>query len=83
MCVYCFFRASVVLTDLSEYVPLLEQNIKSNSALCKGEICAQQLKWGTPVTDPKLLSPDFILVSDCVYYEEVSTSPFLLLRVSV
>ena len=65
------YRASVTLTDLPEFVPLLNLNIETNTALLKGKTTAQALKWGSTVADVNLHSPDFILIADCVYYEEV------------
>lgn len=60
------------MTDLENALPMLEKNIKANEKQWKslgGVAKAQALEWGKEV---KLnFIPDIILLTDCVYYEEV------------
>uniref|UniRef100_A0ACB8G6H8 Uncharacterized protein n=2 Tax=Sphaerodactylus townsendi TaxID=933632 RepID=A0ACB8G6H8_9SAUR len=44
-------------------------NIENNQHLVTGSIQAKVLKWGEEVTD-FLPAPDYILMADCIYYEE-------------
>ncbi|XP_066480515.1 protein N-lysine methyltransferase METTL21D [Tiliqua scincoides] len=67
--------ANVTVTDLEEAQDLLRMNIESNRHLVTGSICAKVLKWGEDVTD-FLPAPDYILMADCIYYEE-SLEPLL------
>ncbi|TRY72694.1 hypothetical protein TCAL_03390 [Tigriopus californicus] len=65
--------ARTVLTDLPEVLPLLERNIDLNRRVLDGPAQARALPWGHDHLDrvSDLLDPgvDYILVSDCVYYE--------------
>ncbi|XP_077180216.1 protein N-lysine methyltransferase METTL21D [Paroedura picta] len=61
--------ANVTVTDLEEVQDLLKKNIESNQHLISGSIQAKVLKWGEDVTD-FLPAPDYILMADCIYYEE-------------
>lgn len=67
-----FSRAEVIVTDLPDFVPLMQLNIDSNSKVLKGKISCQALTWGSDVKDGKFPKLDLILVADCVYYEEVN-----------
>ncbi|XP_073433819.1 protein N-lysine methyltransferase METTL21D isoform X2 [Dendrobates tinctorius] len=68
-------RVDVTVTDLEDLQDLMKMNIKSNSALITGSCEAKVLKWGEDVTDFSP-SPDYILMADCIYYEE-SLQPLL------
>nr|XP_056707099.1 protein N-lysine methyltransferase METTL21D [Euleptes europaea] len=61
--------ANVTVTDLEEVQDLLKMNIEKNQHLVTGSIQAKVLKWGEEVTD-FLPAPDYILMADCIYYEE-------------
>ncbi|KAI4889195.1 hypothetical protein NFI96_012970 [Prochilodus magdalenae] len=62
--------ANVTVTDLEDLQPLLELNICENQNLIStGSITAKVLKWGEDVTD-FLPHPDYILMADCIYYEQ-------------
>ncbi|KAL7873194.1 hypothetical protein AOLI_G00122650 [Acnodon oligacanthus] len=62
--------ANVTVTDLEDLLPLLELNIRENQTLIStGSITAKVLKWGEDVTD-FLPHPDYILMADCIYYEQ-------------
>ncbi|XP_066497202.1 protein-lysine methyltransferase METTL21D [Hoplias malabaricus] len=62
--------ANVTVTDLEDLQPLLEMNIRENQDLVsKGSITAKVLKWGEDVND-FLPHPDYILMADCIYYEQ-------------
>ncbi|XP_070577055.1 protein N-lysine methyltransferase METTL21D-like [Ptychodera flava] len=65
--------ANVLLTDLEDFVPLLELNIKTNETHSQGTSKAQTLKWGEDVS---IACPDFLFISDCIYYDE-STEPLV------
>ncbi|XP_062974577.1 protein N-lysine methyltransferase METTL21D [Elgaria multicarinata webbii] len=67
--------ANVTVTDLEEVQDLLKMNIETNRHLITGSIRAKVLKWGKEVTD-FLPAPDYILMADCIYYEE-SLEPLL------
>ncbi|XP_040825599.1 protein-lysine methyltransferase METTL21D isoform X2 [Ochotona curzoniae] len=67
--------ADVVVTDLEELQDLLRINIDMNKHLVTGSVEAKVLKWGEEIED--LASPpDYILMADCIYYEE-SLEPLL------
>ena len=68
--VHYVFRASVTITDLADFVPLMNLNITENAEVLKAEITAKELKWGEDVTSFKP-PVDFLLLADCIYYEEV------------
>ncbi|XP_025059280.1 protein-lysine methyltransferase METTL21D, partial [Alligator sinensis] len=68
-------RADVTVTDLEELQDLLKLNIETNKHLLTGSIQAKVLKWGEDVTE-FLPPPDYILMADCIYYEE-SLEPLL------
>ena len=66
-----FYRADVVVTDLEELQDLLKMNINMNKHLVTGSVQAKVLKWGEEIEDfPP--PPVYILMADCIYYEEVS-----------
>lgn len=67
-----FSRANVILSDLPDYLPLLEHNINLNKGAFRGEISARTIRWGDDDGIKDLLDTqiDVILVSDCVYYRE-------------
>ncbi|XP_062921658.1 protein-lysine methyltransferase METTL21D [Mobula hypostoma] len=67
--------ANVILTDLEELQDLLNINIKDNKHLVTGSIQAKVLKWGETVKGLPS-EPDYILVADCIYYEQ-SLEPLL------
>ncbi|XP_071972130.1 protein N-lysine methyltransferase METTL21D isoform X2 [Engystomops pustulosus] len=67
--------ANVTVTDLEDLQHLMKANITSNSALISGSCQAKVLKWGEDVLDFSP-SPDYILMADCIYYEE-SLKPLL------
>uniref|UniRef100_A0A8B9P3L7 Valosin containing protein lysine methyltransferase n=1 Tax=Apteryx owenii TaxID=8824 RepID=A0A8B9P3L7_APTOW len=70
-----FFRANVTVTDLEELQELLKVNIENNKHLVTGSVRAKVLKWGEDVTEFQP-PPDYILMADCIYYEE-SLEPLL------
>lgn len=63
--------ANTVISDLPEYLPLLKTNIDLNRDVLRGEIEAKKIVWGEDSLELKeeIGKIDFILVSDCVYYE--------------
>ena len=72
----------VTITDLSDFIPLIERNRKQNNECFKEEINVLELDWMKyheknlsihgATTDP-LYNMDYILVSDCIYYERKYT----------
>ncbi|XP_010710480.1 protein-lysine methyltransferase METTL21D, partial [Meleagris gallopavo] len=68
-------RADVTLTDLQELQELLAVNIENNRHLVTGSVRAEVLKWGEDVSEFRP-PPDYILMADCIYYEE-SLEPLL------
>uniref|UniRef100_A0A8C2T2P7 Valosin containing protein lysine methyltransferase n=1 Tax=Coturnix japonica TaxID=93934 RepID=A0A8C2T2P7_COTJA len=67
--------ADVTLTDLQELQELLAVNIDNNRHLVTGSVRAEVLKWGQDVSGFRP-PPDYILMADCIYYEE-SLEPLL------
>ena len=65
-----FCRADVQITDLEDFIPLIELNVKQNEAALRGKAEAKTLKWGEDL-ERFLPPPDYILFADCIYYEEV------------
>ncbi|XP_066550670.1 protein N-lysine methyltransferase METTL21D isoform X1 [Amia ocellicauda] len=69
--------AHVIVTDLEDLQPLLETNIQDNAALVSsGSVKAKVLKWGEDVAE-FLPPPDFLLMADCIYYEQ-SLEPLVM-----
>ncbi|KAJ8316924.1 hypothetical protein KUTeg_004828 [Tegillarca granosa] len=67
------FGAHVRITDLSEFVSLMQMNIDANKKLITGSAIAECLVWGkTEVTS----TYDYVLLADCIYYDE-STKPLV------
>lgn len=60
------------MTDLEEFIPLINHNINFNKSAIRGHIQAKPLKWGGNVDD-FFPHPDFIFLADCIYYDEVYT----------
>ncbi|XP_043930222.1 protein-lysine methyltransferase METTL21D [Protopterus annectens] len=61
--------ANVTVTDLEELQDLLTRNIEENKHLITGSIEAKVLKWGEKKASG-LGCPDYVLMADCIYYEE-------------
>ncbi|XP_022105819.1 protein-lysine methyltransferase METTL21D-like isoform X2 [Acanthaster planci] len=61
--------ADVTVTDLEDFIPLMQLNIDTNKSVIRGTITAKTLQWGASVAN-FLPHPDVILMSDCVYYLE-------------
>ena len=65
------FRANVIISDLPEYLPLLNKNVDLNAKGLRGKVRAETIVWGEDGAKLRksLGQVDVILVSDCVYYE--------------
>lgn len=63
------FGNTVILTDLAQFVPLMEKNIRENEHSLKGKVEARTLEWGT--IPEGYGTPDCLLLSECVYYQKV------------
>ncbi|XP_029454228.1 protein-lysine methyltransferase METTL21D [Rhinatrema bivittatum] len=61
--------ADVTITDLEDMQDLMKVNIENNKQLITGSIQAKVLKWGESITE-FLPAPDYILMADCIYYEQ-------------
>ena len=61
--------AEVVLTDLSVYLPSIQQNIEANKHIITGRATAVGLDWKERVSASLAASADLVIVCDCVYYE--------------
>ncbi|XP_013084076.1 protein N-lysine methyltransferase METTL21D-like [Biomphalaria glabrata] len=68
--------ARVIITDLPEIVPFMNHNIQLNQKVLKDSCSALELRWGNKEQMSKVKQihfsegVDFLLVADCVYYEE-------------
>lgn len=72
----------MLLTDLADVVDLLDLNVRENLDLIAnfegGESTAVAWKWGDFEPDSKeffqipIKEIDFLVISDCIYYESVS-----------
>ncbi|XP_045168423.2 protein N-lysine methyltransferase METTL21D-like isoform X2 [Mercenaria mercenaria] len=69
------YGAMVTITDLEEFVPLMQLNIDTNKHLCRHPVQAKELKWGSELKR-EFSHVDIVLVADCIYYEE-SLEPLL------
>ena len=71
--IFKYTRCKVTLTDLPEYIPLLEKNVELNSGeISFGSIESKVLRWGEEEGTGEsrlLLETDLVVVSDCIYYE--------------
>ncbi|XP_030071161.1 protein N-lysine methyltransferase METTL21D isoform X2 [Microcaecilia unicolor] len=61
--------ADVTITDLEDLQDLMKINIENNKQLITGSIQAKVLKWGESIME-FLPPPDYILMADCIYYEQ-------------
>ncbi|KAJ7990723.1 hypothetical protein DPEC_G00289870 [Dallia pectoralis] len=62
--------AQVTVTDLEDLQTLLQVNIEDNQErISSGSITAKVLKWGENHSE-FLPYPDYILMADCIYYEQ-------------
>lgn len=71
---FLFCSANALITDLPDFIPLIEMNITENKSLIKGSAKALPLRWGEDTVQDYF---HYILLADCIYYEEV---PFFSLR---
>ena len=62
--------ARVVLSDVTEMLPLLEANVARNRAVTTAEVDVVALHWGEDDVHEDLPPLDWILASDCVYSME-------------
>ncbi|KAL4228107.1 hypothetical protein ACF0H5_013542 [Mactra antiquata] len=63
------YGANVTITDLEEFVPLMQLNIDTNMELFNNKVDARSLKWGTDL-ESTYSNIDVVLVADCIYYGE-------------
>ncbi|XP_076031470.1 protein N-lysine methyltransferase METTL21D-like [Oratosquilla oratoria] len=62
--------ASVTVTDLPEFIPLMKKNIEKNKEHLKWTMEAEELVWGREEHLQKFRQPDILLVADCIYYDQ-------------
>lgn len=65
---FLFCSANALITDLPDFIPLIEMNITENKSLIKGSAKALPLRWGEDTVQDYF---HYILLADCIYYEEV------------
>lgn len=66
--VLALLGAKVILTDLKNLLPLIEENVKLNCKdLLDQKIFIKELEWGKTKIDDKY---DMIVASDCIYDNE-------------
>lgn len=53
---------------MPDFIPLIEMNITENKSLIKGSAKALPLRWGEDTVQDYF---HYILLADCIYYEEV------------
>lgn len=73
--IFVFFlcRANVTATDLPPVIPLIEKNVRANIEAiqdAEGSCLTKVLDWTERSFD--FIQADYILLADCVYYEQVS-----------
>ncbi|XP_064078180.1 protein N-lysine methyltransferase METTL21D-like [Macrobrachium nipponense] len=62
--------SQVTITDLPEFVHLMEKNIKENRHIIQDQVKAKVLEWGNKEHMDAIDKPKVILVADCIYYEQ-------------
>lgn len=73
-----YSRASkVTITDLPEFLGLMEKNIMENRDRLGCPVEARELSWGNEQQMRQFPIPEVVLVADCIYYEQVSLPHFL------
>jgi Lysine methyltransferase len=73
--VFCC-SANVTATDLPSVLPLIEKNVQANIEAirdAKGSCLTKVLDWTERSFD--FIQADYILLADCVYYEQVRRNP--------
>ncbi|XP_060073000.1 protein N-lysine methyltransferase METTL21D-like [Ylistrum balloti] len=61
------YGADVTVTDLPEFLPLMNLNINTNKHHITGTAVAQSLQWGEESLERTV---DYVLMADCIYYEK-------------
>ncbi|XP_052772866.1 protein N-lysine methyltransferase METTL21D-like [Mya arenaria] len=65
------YGASTIITDLQDFVPLMNMNIETNKETFPDmDIKACELKWGTSIDSQQFSNIDVVVVADCIYYAE-------------
>lgn len=77
MYIFLFCSANALITDLPDFIPLIEMNITENKSLIKGSAKALPLRWGEDTVQDYF---HYILLTDCIYYEEVSFFSLTMLK---
>ncbi|XP_069140410.1 protein N-lysine methyltransferase METTL21D-like [Argopecten irradians] len=61
------YGAKVTITDLPEFIPLMNLNIDTNQHHITGTAKAESLKWGEESLGRTV---DCVLMADCIYYDQ-------------
>lgn len=77
MYIFLFCSANALITDLPDFIPLIEMNITENKSLIKGSAKALPLRWGEDTVQDYF---HYILLADCIYYEEVPFFSLTMLK---
>lgn len=59
----------MTITDLPEFIPLINMNIAANKHVITGNATAKTLVWGTDTITNQTF--DYVCLADCIYYEQV------------
>ncbi|XP_042884059.1 protein-lysine methyltransferase METTL21D-like [Penaeus japonicus] len=62
--------SKVTITDLPEFLSLMEKNITENGERLGCPVEARELSWGNEEQIRGFHEPDVVLVADCIYYEQ-------------
>lgn len=60
----------VTITDLPQFIPLMEKNIIQNQDNLQCVVEVRELTWGNMEQGSAVSTPDTIVLADCIYYEE-------------
>ncbi|XP_033756891.1 protein-lysine methyltransferase METTL21D-like isoform X2 [Pecten maximus] len=67
------YGANVTVTDLPEFLPLMNLNIDTNRHHITGTAVAESLKWGEESLGRTV---DCVLMADCIYYDKLMLEKF-------
>lgn len=62
--------SKVTITDLPEFLGLMEKNIMENRDRLGCPVEARELSWGNEQQMRQFPIPEVVLVADCIYYEQ-------------
>ena len=59
----------MIISDLPDFIPLINMNIEVNKDLITGNTMAKALTWGEDTISEQNF--DYVVLADCIYYEQV------------